>query len=256
MCLILLAWRVHPHYPLVVAANRDEFRARPATPAHWWSDAPDVLAGRDLEAGGTWMGVSRSGRFAALTNYRDPTAHRPGTPSRGQLVRDCLTGSADAETTLQAVAAVSARYAGFNLFACDGQTMAIHESTTGVVRTLTPGTYGLSNHVLDTPWPKVRLAKARFTTALEALPDETAFLALLRDDQAAPDADLPRTGIDLEWERWLSPAFIRAPGYGTRCSTLILFDTARQGHLREWTWDEAGDLQGEVLHRFPVRPAR
>lgn len=255
MCLILLAWRAHPRYPLVVAANRDEFLARPAAPAHWWSDAPDLLAGRDLEAGGTWMGVSRSGRFAALTNYRDPTAHRPGAPSRGQLVRDCLAGSEDAEAALQAVAKVSARYAGFNLFACDGETLAIHESTTDAVRTLPPGVYGLSNHVLDTPWPKVRRAKARFAVALDTLPDATAFLALLRDAEPARDADLPRTGVDLDWERWLSPAFIRAPGYGTRCSTLILFDATGQAQLQEWTWDANGEMQGEVLHRFPVRTA-
>lgn len=253
MCLILLAWHAHPRYPLVVAANRDEFRARPAAPAHWWSDEPGLLAGRDLEAGGTWMGVSRSGRFAALTNYRDPTAHRPGAPSRGQLVRDCLAGSADAEAALQAIAAVSARYAGFNLFVCDSTTLAIHESTTGSVRTIAPGVYGLSNHILDTPWPKVRRAKARFATALEALPDEAAFLALLRDDVPAPDAELPSTGVDPEWERWLSPAFIRAPGYGTRCSTLILFDANGQVQLREWTWDDSGELQGEVVHRFPTR---
>jgi len=252
MCLIVVGWRAHPAYPLVVAANRDEFLARPAVPAHWWTDAPDLLAGRDLEAGGTWMGLSRSGRFAALTNYRDPTLHRPGAPSRGTLVRDCLTRSDDADRQLRKVAEVSAQYAAFNLLVSDGRQLGIHESTTGAVRMLDPGVYGLSNHVLDTPWPKVKLARERFTAALGRRPDTDAFLALLRDDQPAPDHHLPETGVSADWERWLSPAFIRAPGYGTRCSTLILLDHGGNVTFREWTWNERGEFASEVTHRFAV----
>lgn len=252
MCLIVVGWQAHPDYPLVVAANRDEFLVRPAVPAHWWTDAPDLLAGRDLEAGGTWMGVSRSGRFAALTNYRDPTLHRPGAPSRGTLVRDCLTASDDAQSRLDAVAAVSAGYAAFNLLVSDGKRLGIHESTTGVVRMLEPGVYGLSNHVLDTPWPKVRLARARFAAGLAQLPAHDAFLSLLRDDTPAPDHHLPETGVSAEWERWLSPAFIRAPGYGTRCSTLIAVHRDGGVIFREWTWDAEGRLASEAIHRFAV----
>ncbi|MCC4117864.1 NRDE family protein [Aromatoleum toluclasticum] len=250
MCLIVIGWRAHPDYPLVVAANRDEFLARPAVPAHWWTDAPDLLAGRDLEAGGTWMGVSRGGRFAALTNYRDPTLHRQGAPSRGTLVRECLTGSDDAAARLESVAGLSAQYAAFNLLVSDGRELGIHESTTGSVRLLAPGVYGLSNHVLDTPWPKVKRARERFTAALGHLPDASPLLELLRDDEAAPDHHLPETGVSEDWERWLSPAFIRAPGYGTRCSTLILEDRAGVVTFHEWTWTEAGEFASEVTHRF------
>lgn len=253
MCLIVVGWHAHADYPLVVAANRDEYLARPAVPAHWWTDFPDLLAGRDLEAGGTWMGVARKGRFAALTNYRDPTLHRTGVPSRGALVRDCLAAGGDAEATLREIAAVSATYAPFNLLVGDGASLGIHESTTGAVRLLEPGIYGLSNHLLDTPWLKVRLARARFAAALAELPDDAAFLALLRDDIVAEDLHLPETGVSREWERWLSPAFIRAPGYGTRCSTVIAVHRDGSARFREWTWNERGELSSEVLHKFGVR---
>lgn len=252
MCLIVVGWKTHPDYPLVVAANRDEFLARAAVPAHWWMDAPDLLAGRDLEAGGTWMGVSRNGRFAALTNYRDPTLHSPGAPSRGTLVRDCLTEGDDATQRLQAVAEVSGQYAAFNLLVSDGRQLGIHESTTGSVRLLEPGIYGLSNHVLDTPWPKVKLARERFAAALGRLPDTDALLELLRDGEPAPDHHLPETGVSEEWERWLSPAFIRAPGYGTRCSTLLLQDGRGNVSFREWTWNDRGEFASEVRHRFAI----
>ena len=250
MCLIVLAWQAHPDYRLVVAANRDEFRDRPASAAHWWTDAPQILAGRDLEAGGTWMGVTRQGRFAALTNYRDPSGHRPGAPSRGTLVRDCLSGSADTESTLTALAGVSAQYVGFNLFVSDGHTLGIHESTTGAVRELEPGIYGLSNHVLDTDWPKLRRARSRFADALQTLPEPAPMLELLRDGTPAPDHELPRTGVSLEWERLLSPVFVRTPDYGTRCSSLILIGHDNQVQFEEWTWDATGSLSSEVSHRF------
>lgn len=252
MCLIVVGWRAHPDYPLVVAANRDEFLVRAAVPAHWWTDAPDLLAGRDLEAGGTWMGVSRDGRFAALTNYRDPSLRRPGAPSRGTLVRDCLTATDDTESHLRAVAKVSAQYAGFNLLVGDGTRLGIHESTTGAVKLLEPGIYGLSNHLLDTPWPKVKLARERFAAALEQLPDTTAFLDLLRDHTPAADHHLPETGVTQEWERWLSSAFIRAPGYGTRCSTVIAQHRDGSVLFREWTWNDTGEFASESIHRFSV----
>lgn len=254
MCLIVFAWRVHRDYPLVVAANRDEFLDRPATPAHWWPDLPDVLAGRDLEAGGTWMGVARSGRFAALTNYRDPSRQRSGAPSRGALVRDALAGGADTLSTLQDIATDSSRYAGFNLLVSDGDTLGIHESTTGAVRLLEPGVYGLSNHLLDSPWPKLVRTRERLAALLAQLPDDDAVLALLRDPSPAPDPHLPDTGISLEWERWLSPAFIRAPGYGTRCSSLVLRHASGRMRLREWTWDAHGDALSDVVHDFVTRP--
>lgn len=252
MCLIVLAWRAHHDYPLVVAANRDEFLARPASAAHWWPDRPQVLAGRDLEGGGTWMGISRNGRFAALTNFRDPTLRREGAPSRGLLVRDCLSTDDDASQTLARIAAHAAHYAAFNLLVGDGERLGIYASTTGEVRMLEPGIYGLSNHLLDTPWPKVRLARERFAAALADEPDEAAMLTLLRDGEPASDEHLPQTGVSQEWERWLSPAFIRAPGYGTRCSTFLSIRRDGQVRLREWTWAEDGELAGEATHGFTI----
>ncbi len=253
MCLIVFAWQRHPDYPLVVAANRDEYLARPAVPAHWWPDAPDLLAGRDLEAGGTWMGMHRSGRFAALTNYRDPSRHIEGAPSRGALVRNALESTDDAETTLKRLAGESAAYAAFNLLVGDGLSLGVHESTSGAVRLLEPGVYGLSNHLLDTPWPKLLKLREGLAALLPKLPDDDALLALLRDSTPAPDPHLPETGVSLEWERWLSPAFIRAPGYGTRCSSLLTVDRQGGTRLREWTWDTHGDLHGDVTHRFTVQ---
>lgn len=254
MCLIVLAWQAHEAYPLIVAANRDEFLNRPAAPAHWWTDAGDILAGRDLEAGGTWMGLSRHGRFAALTNYRDPSRHVAGAPSRGALVRMALEHDVGAEATLQHLASDSAAYAAFNLLVGDGRSLGVLESTTGRVRMLEPGIYGLSNHLLDTPWPKLKKTRDGLHALLPRLPDDDAVLALLRDGTPAPDPHLPDTGVSLEWERWLSPAFIRAPGYGTRCSSLVMTDRHGGTRLHEWTWDSHGELRGEVTHQFKVSP--
>lgn len=266
MCLIVFAWQAHARYPLIVAANRDEFFSRPAAPAHWWPESPALLAGRDLEAGGTWMGLTRGGRFAALTNFRDPSQRMEGAPSRGALVRSALEDGEDAETALQALARGAQAYAGFNLMLSDGHRLGVLESTTGAVRMLTPGVYGLSNHLLDTPWPKLVKARAGLSAAIPLLDEAaadaqehaeqaaiTALLDLLRDPTPAPDPHLPATGMSLEWERWLSPAFIRAPGYGTRCSSVLL--QARDGHLRfvEWSWDRDGALLGRVDHHFPAR---
>lgn len=257
MCLIVFAWRSHCDYPLIVAANRDEFLARPALPAHWWADAPALLAGRDLQAGGSWMGLSADGRFAALTNYRDPSQNLPDAPSRGALVRKLLESDASPLDALARVAAERRRYPAFNLLAGDADSLAILESRSGRVRALEPGIYGLSNHLLDSPWPKLvrtRTGLARILAAGE--PDVDAMLALLRDPSQAEEAQLPFTGVSAEWERLLSSAFIRAPGYGTRCSTVLMVDRDGRTCLREWTWDDSGELQSEVCHRFTRRPPR
>ena len=171
MCLILVAWRVHPDYPLVVAANRDEFFARPAAEAAWWKDAKNVFAGRDLEAGGTWLGLGRDGRFAGLTNFRDPPRNRNDAPSRGALVADFLTGNESTAAALARLQAQGPRYNAFNLFVSDGDSLGIYESASGSARILEPGIYALSNHLLDTPWPKVTAGKSRLARALRALPE-------------------------------------------------------------------------------------
>ena len=255
MCLILVAWRAHPDYPLVVAANRDEFFARPAAEAGWWPDAPSVFAGRDLEAGGTWLGLGRDGRFAGLTNFRDPLRNRDGTPSRGALVADFLRGR---ESTAEALARLQfegPRYNAFNLLVSDGDSLGIYESASGSARLLEPGLHALSNHLLDTPWPKVTAGKSRLARALRALPDDTPLCELLRDDRPAPDAELPRTGVSLAWERMLSSAFIRAPGYGTRCSTVVTRDRHGWTHVTESSWDAVGVETGRVVERFQVNRA-
>jgi uncharacterized protein with NRDE domain len=249
MCLILVAWRAHPDYPLVVAANRDEFHARAAAAASWWPD-PAILAGRDLSAGGTWMGVTRDVRFAALTNFRDPARVMNAAPSRGAIVPQTLRHAQSVGQRLEQLQREAAAYNGFNLIFSDGTNLAVFESAVGAGRILGPGVYGLSNHLLDTPWPKVVAAKAALGAALTRLPQEQPLLELLRDSRQADDAQLPRTGVSPEWERLLSSAFIRAPDYGTRCSSILLLDRNASVLFAEWSWDAAGSAAGQVRYSF------
>jgi uncharacterized protein with NRDE domain len=255
MCLILTAWRVHPRYPLVIAANRDEFHRRPTAAAAWWQDRPEILAGRDLEAGGTWFGITARGQVAALTNYRDPAQSKPGAPSRGGLVVEMMQSDTDIAARLGRLGQVGANYAGFNLLVTDGRELGVYESIPAAGRILEPGIYGLSNHLLDTPWPKVQRAKSQLATALQSLPQERQLLELLRDEEIPADDALPRTGVSLDWERLLSSAFIVGDGYGTRSSTIVLVDQAGQVRFREWTWDIHGQSVGEVQYDFRIAPA-
>lgn len=254
MCLILVAWRAHADYPLVLAANRDELHAREAAPARWWQ-GPDMLAGRDLSAGGTWLGVARDGRFAALTNYRDPSIAARTAPSRGELVPATLASSLPVELRLQQLRRTARNYNDFNLIFSDGERLAVFESVPGDGHVLDAGVYGLSNHLLDTPWPKLRTAKSALGAAMTRLPDQQPLLDLLRDERQADDAQLPRTGVSLEWERLLSSAFIRSPDYGTRCSTILLIDRHGGVQFSEWSWDESGALSSQVEHRFEIAAA-
>jgi uncharacterized protein with NRDE domain len=245
MCLILLAHRAHPDYPLVFAANRDEFYDRPTAPAAFWQDAPHVLAGRDLTAGGSWMGVTRSGRWAALTNFRDPPAARPGRPSRGALVADFLRGEATPEDYIAAVAADAERYDGFNLLVGD-LTRAVYFGNrmpdNAAPRRLEPGLYGLSNHLLDTPWPKVARGRRMLGQLMDAgAPTPEALLEILYDTEIAPANALPQTGVGADWERVLSASFIATPTYGTRASTALIID-----HTLTATFVERSFLPGPV----------
>ena len=252
MCLVLIAWRGAAKYPCVIAANRDELHSRAALAAHWWQSRPPILAGQDLSAGGTWLGMTHTGRFAALTNFRDPEQRRAGTPSRGTLVASILMSSDSVDRSLVHLRDVSASYNGFSLLFSDGERLAIYESARGGGRVLGPGIYGLSNHLLDTPWPKVQTAKSRLSSALADAADTAALLALLRDEAPARDEQLPRTGVSLEWERLLSSAFVRAPDYGTRCSTVLRIDERRRACFDEWTWDAAGEAAGAVSLQFEL----
>jgi uncharacterized protein with NRDE domain len=250
MCLILVAWQAHPDYPLVVAANRDEFFARRSASADFWGDAPKILAGRDLEAGGTWLGITRDGRFAALTNYRDPSRHRENAPSRGRLVADFLAGAMGIDAYLDGLDPAACN--GFNLLLGDGQRLVAYGNVARQRHELAPGVYGLSNALLDTPWPKVGAGKTALAAALAALPDETALFRLLRDDRRHPDETLPATGVSLEWERLLSAAFIRSPDYGTRCSTVLKLGAGGTVSFDEQTWLPGGAAGERRRFRFAL----
>jgi uncharacterized protein with NRDE domain len=252
MCLILVAWRSHPRYPCIIAANRDEFFERATEAAHWWPDSEQILAGRDLVAGGTWLGVTRAGRFAALTNYRAPLQKRADAPSRGTLVTGVLQSAVSVEQDLDRLQRVGANYNGFNMILSDGDRLGVYESISGARVTLDSGVYGLSNHLLDTPWPKVQQAKSRLQAALGAMDDPSAVLEFLRDDRPAPDAELPRTGVSLEWERLLSSAFVRGTGYGTRSSTVIRIDRGGTAFFDEWSWDPTGSQSERRSFQFAI----
>jgi uncharacterized protein with NRDE domain len=253
MCLLLFAYRALDDYPLVVAANRDEFHRRPAAAADWWAEQ-DMLAGRDLEAGGTWFGVNRRGRFAAVTNFRDPSRQRPQARSRGELVVDTLRTPLDGQAWLGALAERGEGYNGFNLVFGDADGLFSYSNHSGEHAALAPGIYGLSNHLLETPWPKVTRGKSRLRAHLssQASPDPALLLELLADREPAADAELPATGVSVEWERLLSPMFIVSPDYGTRASTVVVMD--RDGLLRfvERTFDPSGRTTSERAFQFRV----
>lgn len=254
MCLILCGYETHPRYRLVIAANRDEFRARPTAPASWWDDAPGLLAGRDLEKGGTWLGLTRRGRFAAVTNYREPAVERADAPSRGSLVRDFLESRGEVESYLAGLMSAGAQYNGYNLLIADGGRLAYHSNRGGEPMLLAPGIYGISNHLLDTPWPKVLRGKARFAGLLErhddSLPTDELF-TLLADSTPAPDEELPETGLPIELERMVSPIFTVGEEYGTRCSTVVT--VSREGEVY---FEERDALDGRrSCYRFMIKPA-
>lgn len=254
MCLIVLAWNAHPRYRLVIAANRDEFHSRPTAPAAFWADAPNLLAGRDLRGGGTWLGVTRNGRFAALTNVRDPSRERPGAPSRGNLVREYLTG-ADAPTAyLRHVSERTAAFNGFNLLVGDRAALWWYSNHAAAPQPLMPGFHGVSNHLLNTPWPKVLRAKAGLADRLRGADHlrPEALFALLADAEPAADALLPDTSVGLQRERALSPVFISGAEYGTRSSTVLLVEHGGEALFVERTFGPAGDAVREV--RFRLAP--
>lgn len=255
MCLILLAWKSHSRYPLVVAANRDEYFARPSSPIHYWPDAPNLLAGRDLEAGGTWLGLTTDGRFAAVTNYRDPSRNETDKRSRGALVADYLRRSIDPASYVHEIDEAGTHYNGFNLLCGDTQQMHYVSNRGGPPRQLGPGIYGLSNHLLDTPWPKVAQAKSVFGKVLDVLPDTAPLFALLSDDKHAADACLPATGVSLEWERLLSAAFVRSPDYGTRSSTVVVRSFEGAGWMEERSFGPGAQAIGTARCEFAPRPS-
>lgn len=248
MCLIVFAWRpAHPQ-PMIVVANRDEFYARPTQPLTQWADAPQVYAGRDLEAGGTWLGINTDGRFAALTNIRNPNLPQ-GHRSRGELVAQFLTGDPSIESYMAEVAQRSDQYGGFNLLLGNREQLYYLSSASPEPQLLGEGVYGLSNAGLDTPWPKVEKAKAALTGQLED-PNPSALMALLSDPTPAPTAELPDTGVSLATEALLSSMFIASPNYGTRASTVLIVNADGSREFIEHSFGPYGGRLGEVALRL------
>jgi len=240
MCLILFAYDIHPEYRLIVAANRDEFLDRPTDKAGFWDDHPSVLGGRDLKNGGTWMGVTRSGRFAAVTNYREPEKKHATAPSRGRLVSDFLISDKSAQACIEEFSSRADEYNGFNLLLFDGDDLCWFSNRSEDAEKLSRGLHGLSNHLLDTQWPKVTDGKRRLKSALELSGPELtdALFCMLEDTVVPPDSELPDTGVGMEWERILGAKMIVSPGYGTRSCTVLLMNRTGGGFFFEQTIDQ------------------
>lgn len=241
MCLIGFATGASARFPLVLAANRDEFQDRPAAPARFWPDRPEILAGRDGIAGGTWLGVGLRGRVAAVTNFREGRRPEPGQRSRGELVAGFLDGDLDAAAFARRVHRDGDAYAGFSLVLADPAGCWFVSNRDGKPLPVAPGVHGLSNHLLDTPWPKVtRIREALHVALAGGAPDTAALFHVLGDTARPPDHALPDTGVGAELERQLSPPFVTGDTYGTRCATVVCIDAEGRVHFRERSFGPAG----------------
>lgn len=253
MCLLTIAWHAHATHALVLAANRDEFHARAAAPMDWWADMP-MLAGRDLQAGGTWLGLGTAGRFGVITNFRELTRPRRNAPSRGQLIPQFLASGDSAEHFLAQLESDAMGYAGFNLLLSDGDRLWYASNRADeFARPLPPGVYGLSNHFLDTPWPKLQRVRQRMTELLDAADAEGlrhALLGALEDRERSALHDLPATGLSDEWEHVLSSPFVLHPDYGTRCATVVVAGARGSGTVLERRYDATGRAFGESEFRL------
>jgi uncharacterized protein with NRDE domain len=256
MCLLVFALKAHPSYKLILAANRDEFYERPTAPAEFWDDTPQLLAGKDLKAGGTWLGITRQGKIAAITNYRDPSSIKGNAPSRGWIVSNYLLGSRSPDEYLKKLLKDADRYNGFNLVLGDRDDLYWYSNRCEEYRHISAGIYGLSNHLLDTPWPKISLTKRALSVLIsnEKNPSPEALFRLLEDRSIPDDSRLPSTGVGLEWERILSPVFIRSSNYGTRSSTLLFVDRHDHVSFYERTFNPPDDHVTNSNHEFDLEP--
>lgn len=252
MCLISLSWRAHPRYELVLAANRDEFHHRPTAPAGWWTDAPDIFGGRDLSQGGGWLAANRQRRLAAVTNVRRMVQPDPNSPSRGALIADFMRSTQSAAEFAKRLRGRADAYAGFNLLLYDGETLLYATNHDGFhSERLTPGIHAVSNAALDTPWPKLVRLRDRMTDwSTQQQTNDTALFEALANDQIAADSTLPDTGVGIELERLLSPAFINGPQYGTRASTVIALGTDGILQFSERRFGPNGTPTGETRESF------
>lgn len=224
MCTILFSYGQHDKYKLILAANRDEFYSRETEPARWWKEDKNILGGRDIQAGGTWLGITKQGRFAAITNYRKFPHEKKYETSRGDIVKDFLTSNISATEYLQHLENTRDNYDGYNLLFGTSLGLFCFSNRSNKNGAVVAGLHGLSNHLLNTPWPKVEKGKERFKTLVNSEHEPNDLLNLMMDSTTAPDETLPDTGVGLEWERQLSPIFIKMDNYGTRQTTLLLID--------------------------------
>ncbi len=229
MCLLLISYNTNPEYPFVVAANRDEFYQRPTEKAGFWKDYPSLLAGRDVQAGGTWLGITKSGRFAAITNFRDMRMIKNNAPTRGLLTLDFLVSQISAFEYGRSLKKNAGEYNGYNLLFSDNENLFYFSNQTKELNQLSAGVYGLSNHLLDTPWPKVVKSKEAFIGAVsDNKISEKQLFNILSDEREAPVDQLPDTGLSRELERAVSPVFIKSDKYGTRSSTIVLVNSVNE----------------------------
>ena len=252
MCLIAIAVDAHPEYKLIVAANRDEFYKRPTTPAQYWTDNPEILGGRDEQAGGTWMAISKTGRFSAVTNYRDLKNIKEEATSRGGLPINFINQNISPENYLNQVHQKSDDYNGFNLLCWADDEMYHYSNYEGTVNRVKPGIYGLSNALLDTPWPKVQKLKSTFTSTISKEVNHEELLMLLTDETQAPEEDLPDTGIGVDWEKMLSPVCIRSENYGTCCSTILTISKSGLVSFTEKTYPVGNRKAGTESFQFKI----
>jgi uncharacterized protein with NRDE domain len=250
MCLLVLAWQVHPRYQLIVAANRDEFHERPTAAMAKWPAPDDIIGGRDLRAGGTWLAMDRDRRFGIVTNFRELQPPAPGARSRGNLIPSYLRNPAGAGTYLQELRPTANEYSGFNLLLADRDSLWYASNRAdSFAQPLSPGIYGLSNERLDTPWPKLQRVRRRFDPLLRQpgeVPKDELFAILADPTQAGVDEALPETGLSREWEQLLSSPFISMEEYGTRCSTLVMVETSGAVSLTERRFGSRGIPSGET----------
>ena len=252
MCLMAVAWRSSPQFPLVLAANRDEFYDRPSAPANWWPDSQHVLGGLDLRAGGSWLAVDKSGRLAAVTNVRGDAANPGELLSRGHIVRDFLAAELNTAAYLAQLAPRASRYGPFNLIIGDGQSLQYFSNSGAAGSDLAPGVYGLSNAALDTPWPKVTKLKRALKQSIKELDPAPGLFEVLADRSVAADQQLPDTGVGIELERRLSAPFIGTGDYGTRCSTVIVQGSDGSVRFAERRFDAAGEQVGGSEFSFQL----
>lgn len=252
MCLISVNWRAHPHYELVLAANRDEFHHRPTAAAGWWADVPEIFAGRDLSQGGGWLAASRQRRIAAVTNVRRMVQPDANAPSRGALVADFMRSTQSVAEFAKRLRGRADAYAGFNLLLYDGESLLYATNHDGFrSERLAPGIHAISNAALDTPWPKLLRLRERMTAwSDQAQTDEAELFAALADDHIAEDSALPDTGVGIKLERLLSPVFIRGTQYGTRASSVICLGTDGLLQFSERRFGPDGKPAGESHERF------